>query len=303
MNKPNAALQRFGERVRELRKALDLSQEKLGFRSSLDRTYISDIERGERNVGLINIVKLAEALEVEPSDLFGSKSRSASSDLPSYQLRNGFHIDCGFHLTGQDVLKAVQRTAEEMQALPFSLFKSISLKAVSGMVGALYATSIAQLTSGIVNPIEKGHPDLIPQEGAEASEEKLRDYGVGLEVKCTVGTVETGSDLNSGEQRANHLKSITWQAHHREVKGLMGLVIDFAGREMRDGRYPIITGVFYSDGLEKEDWGKISGTKGRNTKVTGMLVSGKTKMGAGWVVLRDDDLFVSKYSSILKFEA
>lgn len=302
MISPDEVLKQFGERIRERRNALGLSQESLGFRSDLDRTYISDIERGVRNVSLLNIVRLAKALDVGPSDLFGSKSHRATTDLPSYRLRDGFHINCGFELTGQDVLKAVQRTAEEMQALPFSLFKSISLKAVSGMVGALYATSIAQRTSGIVNPIEKGHPDIIPQEGIDAPEEKLRDYGVGLEIKCTVGGVEKGSDLSSGEGRIEHLKSITWQAHHREVKSLMGLVIDFAGQEMRGGRYPVITGVFYSDNLCKNDWGKISGTTGRNTKVTGMLVSGKSKMGDGWVVIYNDNLVMSRYSSILKFE-
>jgi DNA-binding XRE family transcriptional regulator len=62
-------LQQFGDRVRTLRKERGLSQEQLAERTGLHRTYIGGIERGERNVSLINIVRLAKALEVSPSDL------------------------------------------------------------------------------------------------------------------------------------------------------------------------------------------------------------------------------------------
>lgn len=62
-------LQQFGDRVRTLRKDRGLSQEQLAERTGLHRTYIGGIERGERNVSLINIVRLAKALEVPPSDL------------------------------------------------------------------------------------------------------------------------------------------------------------------------------------------------------------------------------------------
>ncbi len=61
---------RFGERVRELRKRRGLSQEALALASELDRTYIGGVERGERNISLINIYRIAEALEVEPRELF-----------------------------------------------------------------------------------------------------------------------------------------------------------------------------------------------------------------------------------------
>lgn len=59
----------FGERVRELRLAVELSQEGLADASGLHRTYISSLERGQRNVGLDNIVILAKTLGVSPSAL------------------------------------------------------------------------------------------------------------------------------------------------------------------------------------------------------------------------------------------
>jgi transcriptional regulator with XRE-family HTH domain len=60
----------FGKRIRSLREELNISQEELADLSELDRTYISGIERGRRNIGLRNIIKIAEALNTPASELF-----------------------------------------------------------------------------------------------------------------------------------------------------------------------------------------------------------------------------------------
>ena len=60
----------FGERVRAVRKDKGLSQEALALACALDRTYIGGVERGERNISLINIYKIALALGVKAADLF-----------------------------------------------------------------------------------------------------------------------------------------------------------------------------------------------------------------------------------------
>ncbi|MBF6558859.1 MAG: helix-turn-helix transcriptional regulator [Candidatus Binataceae bacterium] len=60
----------FGTRIRELRKERGLSQEAFADVCGLDRTYIGGIERGERNVSLTNISKIAAALNISASELF-----------------------------------------------------------------------------------------------------------------------------------------------------------------------------------------------------------------------------------------
>ena len=62
-------LQKVGKRIRHFRIIVGLSQEKLSFESDLDRTYIGSVERGERNIALINLNKLAKALNVSISKL------------------------------------------------------------------------------------------------------------------------------------------------------------------------------------------------------------------------------------------
>ncbi len=62
----------FGERVRSLRKEKGLSQEALALDCDLDRTYIGGVERGERNISLVNIHKIANALGVKARELFNA---------------------------------------------------------------------------------------------------------------------------------------------------------------------------------------------------------------------------------------
>ncbi len=69
-------LSNFGNCVRSARLTLGLSQEKLAFDCGLDRTYISSVERGKRNVSLINIYKLAGALGIPATDLLPAKGDS-----------------------------------------------------------------------------------------------------------------------------------------------------------------------------------------------------------------------------------
>ena len=60
----------FGENVREIRTEKGLSQEELAYKADMHRTYIGMIERAEKNITLLNIQKIANALELKIQDLF-----------------------------------------------------------------------------------------------------------------------------------------------------------------------------------------------------------------------------------------
>ncbi|CAG9932406.1 hypothetical protein [Candidatus Nitrotoga arctica] len=220
--------------------------------------------------------------------------------MANFIVNTGFEINCGFLVSSDSIRSGIVQTNQILSDLPSTLYKSIDYKTTSAMIGSVFCDSLTSFIDAIVNPIEKGHPDLIPPKAATCSEEQLRNYPEGLEIKCTVGNIKTSANLRAGQTRIEMLTGITWQAHHREVSELLGLVWDF----VEDGHsfnFPTITGAFYSNELCTDDWGEISGTTGRNTKVTGMGISGKKKMGNGWVVLIDNQEYVSAYSRFLRF--
>jgi len=64
----------FGKQVRKLRLERRLSQEKLAELANLHRNYVGGVERGERNIAIINIVALAHALRVKPAKLLETMS-------------------------------------------------------------------------------------------------------------------------------------------------------------------------------------------------------------------------------------
>ncbi len=65
-----AILIKFGNKVKEIRLKQNISQEKLAEKANVHRTYIGMIERAERNITLVNIEKIANALGIQIADLF-----------------------------------------------------------------------------------------------------------------------------------------------------------------------------------------------------------------------------------------
>ncbi len=75
-------LKNFGTRVRALRLAQGYSQESFADATQLHRTYMGGVERGERNLSLLNILKIARTLHVHPGELF-RMADAKETDSPS----------------------------------------------------------------------------------------------------------------------------------------------------------------------------------------------------------------------------
>ena len=99
-----------------------------------------------------------------------------------FRINRNFRINVGFLVDHQRIKEATEQTNKILEDLPSTLYCSIDYKTTSAMVGAIFCDTLAKFTEGVVNPIEKGHPDIIPRYGLNSTEEKLRNFGVGLEI-------------------------------------------------------------------------------------------------------------------------
>lgn len=70
-------LQALGQTIRDARQERGLSQERLAFEADLDRTFISSIEAGRRNITFVSLLKISQALKIKPAELLRNWERLA----------------------------------------------------------------------------------------------------------------------------------------------------------------------------------------------------------------------------------
>ncbi|MBD8135091.1 helix-turn-helix transcriptional regulator [Bacillus sp. CFBP 13597] len=109
-------LKLFGNKIRAVRKAKGLTQEELSERCGLQNTYIGGIERGERNISLQSVEKLAEGLSVAPFELF------SFDDLNLYDISTDKTVLIESHINlllgrSKDEIVFLQRMAKEVLTL------------------------------------------------------------------------------------------------------------------------------------------------------------------------------------------
>ena len=218
----------------------------------------------------------------------------------NYKINSAFNRNLGFQVNHVDVLNSVTALNTFLRSLPPNLYRSIDFKTIGALIGAVFCTKIIENVNGaVVNPIEKGHPDIIPFVGLGSSEELLRNYPEGLEIKGTIGNLRTGANLRAGQTRINELSGLTWQAHHREVNYPLGIVWDFVNNH-EDFNYPAITGAFFSDELETEDWEKSQVQQAGIQKLQECAKVEKIKWeGDGWILLYNNDNHLTKYCRLM----
>tara|TARA_Y100001954_G_C15231509_1_gene323642 strand:- start:112 stop:375 length:264 start_codon:yes stop_codon:yes gene_type:complete len=77
---PNNIQSKFGIALKKRRSEIGISQEELADRANLHRTYVGDVERGERNLSIVNIEKLTQALDISISEFFSEYVEGVEDD-------------------------------------------------------------------------------------------------------------------------------------------------------------------------------------------------------------------------------
>ena len=221
---------KFGGQVRALRLSHGLTQEAFAEKVGLHSTYVGGIERGERNVSLDNIFKIASAFDLSVSKLFECKTLMIKDKLP----KTGVY-EKNLHLPEEQVCTPIRPKNNQFNKntiLPYGLMvehieasmnefidfigfinQQLYTKSIerletmlmpanfSSIVGEFMTSAIPKHCSGLVkNAYHNGHPDMIP--AGMFADDKLQHGTEGIEVK--------GS---------RYLKS--WQGHNAEDAWLM----------------------------------------------------------------------------------
>lgn len=306
----------FPESLRHHRGRAALSQERLAAAAGLDRTYVSQLERGLKSPTLGTLEKLAGCLAVRVEDLLRRPSltglRFPADYVVSHLERVGLARDGGMFvpfpisvLIGS--IELAHGFIDDMYAADLDIARVLGLRNLSAFVGELVATGIARSSQGLfrLNPHQDGYPDLLLMDGRGRRElERLRGrmnekgpfspfVSGGIEVKATCGSVPAPKTCRDrgiarpelGDSRIVCMTGYDWKAHHRETNNLLGVLWDFVDQR------PRVAAMFYSSALTESDWGGIVAPRpggGRTTSVSIMNRGGIYKMYAGWLCVLAD---------------
>ena len=305
----------FAKALRHYRDLAGMTQERLASAASLDRIYISQLERGHKSPTLNTMAKLAGCLDTTvqrllhepvldspmvPADYFTrSPKQVAVARMASANKNAAVAVPASSLLTA---VNATHALIDDLYNADLEVATVLGLRNLSAFVGELFAGAVSKASDGLLlpNPHQDGYPDLLLldaygrkvwRELGERVDEKTPFSpfaGGGMEVKATCGSVPTPAACKRqgierpmiDDTRVCCLLGYDWKSHHRDTNNLVGLLWDFvAGR-------PRIAAVFYASNLVEDDWGEIVQPRaggGRTTSVSVMARSGIRKMYEGWL--------------------
>ena len=305
----------FAKALRHYRTLAAMSQETLASAASLDRTYISQLERGYKSPTLTTLTKLADCLDTTVRHLLREPVLDSPRVPGDYFVRDLQQVAVArrrptdktenIAIPTRSLLKAVNTThalIDDLYSADLDIAAVLGLRNLSAFVGELFATAAERVGDGLfkLNPHQDGYPDLLLMDAqgrkdwgqmSERLDEKTPFSPFpsgGMEVKATCGSVPTPAICKRrgikrpelGDARIECLLSYDWKAHHRETNNLVGLLWDFVAKR------PRILALFYASGLAEDDWGNIVQPRlggGRTTSVSIMARSGIRKMYEGWL--------------------
>ena len=300
----------FSAALKHYRERADMSQEELAAIAGLDRTYISQLERGLKSPTLTTLEKLASRLDLKPEHLLQMPRGNGPRCPDDYHVRERAQIFVSRgrvrgEIPADTIPRAVNVAHElidDLYAVDLDVAAVLGLRNLSAFIGELLAAAMVQVANGYLqaNPHQDGYPDLLLLDRYGRShwdrlEGRIDDKapfspfeGGGVEVKATCGSVPKPAICRRrgierpdiGDTRIDAMTKYDWKAHHRETNNLVGILWDFWG-----GR-PRIVAAFYSAEIEQDDWGKIVQPQeggGKTTSVSIMARTGIEKMYQGWV--------------------
>ena len=303
----------FARALRHYRNLAAMSQESLAAAASLDRTYISQLERGHKSPTLNTLAKLADCLDTTVQHLLREPVVDSPMVPADYFVRSDKQVvvarrgpsDETVAVPTRSLLAAVNTThalVDDLYSADLEVATILGLRNLSAFVGELFAAALRKASDGLLaaNPHLDGYPDLLLMDAygrevwrelGERLDEKTPFSpfaGGGIEVKATCGSVPTPAACRRrgierpliGDTRIDCLLRYDWKSHHRDTNNLVGLLWDFV--ESR----PRVAAVFYASNLAEDDWGEIVQPRaggGRTTSVSIMTRSGIRKMYEGWL--------------------
>ena len=300
----------FALRLKYLRKLRGLSQEELSNRASLDRSYISELERGLKSPTLKTLESLGDKLGVKPRSFLRTQGSKRPQIPTSYHVREDVtHIKIN---VGEDheavdfpvqmILDSVNDAhdwIDEMYDRDLDIAGVLGMRNLSGFIGELLVSAVTRRSKGgfVKNPHQDGYPDLLLMDERGQDEwnrlEKANQLTErapfspfllgGIEVKATCGNVATQkwfvekniTQPGLGDTRIGCLKSYDWKALEPETRNLLGILWDFIDRK------PRVVALFYSNNLTSQDWSYAHRTK--MTRISIMNRAGISKMYEGWL--------------------
>ena len=300
----------FSAALKHYRERADVSQEELAAIAGLDRTYISQLERGLKSPTLTTLEKLASRLDVKPEYLLQMPRGTGPRCPDDYHVREQGQISVSRgrvrgELPADTITRAVDVAhglIDDLYAVDLDVAAVLGLRNLSAFIGELLAAAMVQVTDGLLraNPHIDGYPDLLLLDSygrrhwnrLESRVDEKASFspfqGGGIEVKATCGSVPSPKDCrrrgierpDMGDTRIEVMTRYDWKAHHRETNNLVGVLWDFLERR------PRIVAVFYSPEMKEEDWRKLVQPReggGKTTSMSDMKRTGIEKMYQGWV--------------------
>lgn len=298
--------------LKKVRLEKNLSQDQLADLAELDRTYISGIERGTRNITIKTLSTLLSALDLELINFVNRLQQEISkqnqqneknninsqinykirNDLTNISIKSGFNEIC--LIDQQFFIEALEETHYlidlMIKEVPVDIFSILGMRNLSSFIGELFVKSFQKVANDLFinNPHQDGYPDLLlmNNKGKEIYQDIIKTNRIqekapfspfingGIEVKATCGSVPSPKDCAKKGLKKPEIGD-------SRIELLKGYDWKAHHRETNNligllwdfiDQVPRIVALFFCNNLTEEDWGKIVQPKENAGRTTSVSI-------------------------------